>query len=111
MKYQLSISPGYVNITVDTQLSGEYDTRLGILKTKDTHLLNLLNKVAKTKGVIVSPEDSPNGSELIVANGNKMTIKHYLLDKRQVRQLGYKVVGKIQRHYKLSKPEKAREWN
>ena len=102
MKYRHEVDSYCIKIKVDHQIAPSYTSR----KNASNPLLNgLLDKIAATPGVIKSDNFEVNESELIIANGNEVTVKHYLLDRTTATKCAHNIVKKIQRHYGLAKPK------
>lgn len=94
--YTYSISSNYIDLQVNYQLSSRYTSRHSPHITP--RVRDILDKIANTQGVIIDNKGTPNSAELIVADGNKLTIRSCELCKKELKRVAYNVVRKIHRH-------------
>lgn len=94
--YTYSISSNYIDLRVNHQLASQYTSRHSPHITP--RVKAILDKIANTQGVIIDNNGAVNSSELIVADGNTLTIKSCELCEKELKRVAYNIVRKIHRH-------------
>ncbi len=110
LKYQITQDGSYFNFTINHQLTDSYQNRVGVCsKSNAAHVL--MERISKDPLVIRSNEESPNRSELIVIDGNQITIKTMCLDKKDSQATKERLLKKIQRFTKEQSRKLCNETN
>lgn len=104
--YKINIGDTILKIVVDRQLSDHYCNRIGICSNGNTPFQQkLMDAISRDRNVINSnPHINP--AELIVIEGNVITIKHCVINPAKWSRFTDRIIKKIQYYVAKGEPRK-----